>query len=75
MKRSPIVGVMGGGSAAPSDMAAAERPGRLIAEAGWILLTGGRAAGIMEAAARGAARRRPQRDVLLHYDPRGYGNG
>lgn len=51
-----VIGVMGSG--APLD-AAAERTayelGRLIAEAGWVLLTGGRASGVMDAASRGAA--------------------
>ena len=32
----------------------AEELGRLIAESGWILLTGGREAGVMDAASRGA---------------------
>lgn len=53
--RSPIVGVMG-----PGEQAAAEtcqiafQLGREIALAGWILLTGGRNVGVMDAASRGA---------------------
>jgi uncharacterized protein (TIGR00725 family) len=52
--RRPVVGVMGGGSATPEECAIAEAFGRLVAEAGWILLCGGRPTGIMDAAARGA---------------------
>jgi uncharacterized protein (TIGR00725 family) len=50
-----IVGVMGpGGGARGRDLAAARELGTLIAREGWVLVTGGRAAGVMEAAARGA---------------------
>jgi hypothetical protein len=55
MTRPVIVGVMGGGSAGPKDLADAHRLGRLIAEKGWILLNGGRNAGIMAASAKGAS--------------------
>jgi len=55
MKRPVIVGVMGGGSADRKDLDDACALGRLIAENGWILLNGGRDAGIMAASARGAA--------------------
>jgi hypothetical protein len=55
MQRRLIVGVMGGGSASAADCEAAYRLGRLIAEQGWVLLNGGRNAGIMAASARGAA--------------------
>jgi uncharacterized protein (TIGR00725 family) len=55
MTRRPVIGVMGGGEAASAgECAAAETFGRLVAESGWVLLCGGRAVGIMEAAARGA---------------------
>ncbi len=54
MKRELIVGVMGGGAAAPRDIEDAYRLGSLIAREGWILLNGGRNAGIMDASARGA---------------------
>ncbi len=50
-----VVGVMGAG--APLDEAAEEvayRLGRLVAEAGWVLLNGGRDCGVMDASARGA---------------------
>lgn len=51
----PIVGVMGpGGTARDEDVTVAEALGRRIAEAGWTLLTGGRDAGVMAAANRGA---------------------
>lgn len=55
MPRRPVIGVMGaGGGASPRDCALAEALGTEIARRGWILLCGGRAAGIMDAAARGA---------------------
>ena len=51
----PCIAVIGPGDDAPvaatTDAAAV---GRLIAERGWVLLCGGRAAGVMDAAARGA---------------------
>jgi uncharacterized protein (TIGR00725 family) len=49
-----IVGVMGGGEVSAEAAAAAYRLGGLIAREGWVLLNGGRNAGIMEASARGA---------------------
>lgn len=53
--RKLIIGVMGGGKAAsPVDCQIAYRLGELIAREGWLLLNGGRPAGIMEASARGA---------------------
>lgn len=54
MKRPPIVGVMGGGHIQPSDAQSAYHLGRLIALKGWVLLNGGRNAGIMAASAKGA---------------------
>ena len=54
MKRTLIIGVMGGGEASTEDLKAAYQLGRLIAEQGWILLNGGRNAGVMEASAKGA---------------------
>ena len=54
MKKGLIVGVMGGGQASPPDIQAAYELGALIAVQGWILLNGGRNAGIMDASARGA---------------------
>ena len=52
--RRPVVGVMGSGEASPATVDAARRLGRLAAEAGWVVLTGGRPAGVMEAACAGA---------------------
>ena len=53
-----IIGVMGGGESAPeSAIRDAYRLGELIAGAGWVLLCGGRGAGVMDAAARGAQSR------------------
>jgi uncharacterized protein (TIGR00725 family) len=54
MKRSPIIGVMGGGISSRQETEAAYRLGGLIAKEGWILLNGGRRIGIMHASARGA---------------------
>ena len=49
-----IIGVMGGGVCDEDVAAQAARIGTLIAERGWVLLTGGRDAGVMSAASRGA---------------------
>jgi len=54
-KRPFIVGVMGGSQADEAVMRTAYRLGELIAGRGWILLNGGRNAGVMDASARGAA--------------------
>lgn len=43
-----------GGGATEKDLQQATRLGQLIAKKGWILLTGGRDAGVMEAASKGA---------------------
>lgn len=51
----PCIAVIGPGDDAPAAATAdAAAVGRLIAERGWVLLCGGRAAGVMDAAARGA---------------------
>ncbi|GAB4281495.1 MAG: hypothetical protein Kow0067_00940 [Coriobacteriia bacterium] len=51
-----IIGVMGSGRMLSAEAErTAEDLGRLIAENGWVLLTGGRAAGVMDACSRGAA--------------------
>ena len=55
MDKPFIVGVMGGGSATAQATEAAYRLGWSIAAQGWILLNGGRNAGIMEASAKGAS--------------------
>ena len=38
--RRPVIGVMGAGEPEPGTLAAARRLGQLVAEAGWVLLTG-----------------------------------
>jgi uncharacterized protein (TIGR00725 family) len=45
---------MGAGEPAPLTLEAARRLGQLLAEAGWVVLTGGRPTGVMEAASAGA---------------------
>jgi len=50
-----IIGVMGGAVASEQVLANAAEIGRLIAANGWVLLNGGRDAGVMAASARGAA--------------------
>jgi uncharacterized protein (TIGR00725 family) len=45
---------MGAGEASRESLAAARELGRMIAERGWILLTGGRPLGVMAAACAGA---------------------
>ena len=51
----PIVGVMGPGeTATDEDVRLAYELGKLIARQGWILLTGGRNCGVMDAAGQGA---------------------
>jgi uncharacterized protein (TIGR00725 family) len=55
--RTPVIGVMGRGEGASArDEALAEQLGELIARSGWHVLTGGRTAGVMGAASRGAKR-------------------
>jgi uncharacterized protein (TIGR00725 family) len=49
-----IVSVIGGGSCPPEDERVARELGRLLAENGYVLLTGG-LGGVMEAASRGAS--------------------
>jgi uncharacterized protein (TIGR00725 family) len=51
----PIIGVMGpGDGASQTDLKYAYELGKLIAEQHWILLTGGRNSGVMNAASKGA---------------------
>ncbi|MBI3804128.1 MAG: TIGR00725 family protein [Nitrospirae bacterium] len=53
--RKTIIGVMGPGERAhEEDIRNAYALGRLIAQEGWVLLTGGRNSGVMDAANRGA---------------------
>ena len=50
-----MIGVMGPGRGARAeDVRAARELGRLVALEGWVLLTGGRDSGVMDAASRGA---------------------
>lgn len=50
-----IIGVMGpGNNASPKELQLATELGKLIANEGWILLTGGRNVGVMNAASKGA---------------------
>jgi uncharacterized protein (TIGR00725 family) len=50
-----VIGVMGAGRAAtPENIDVAYQLGKSIAENGWVLLTGGRKAGVMDAASQGA---------------------
>lgn len=52
--RKTIIGVMGPGQATPTDLQNAYQLGELIAQKGWVLLTGGRNVGVMDAASIGA---------------------
>lgn len=54
MKRRPVIGVMGGANVSDEVLHTARELGRLIAEQGWVLLNGGRNAGVMAASAAGA---------------------
>ena len=55
--RRSVLGVMGAGeNASEADLRLAEELGELAARAGWAVLTGGRAAGVMDSALRGAGR-------------------
>ncbi len=56
MNRKPIIGVMGGALVSQEVYDMAFELGRLIAQNGWILLNGGRDAGVMRASAKGAKR-------------------
>ena len=49
-----IIGVMGAGIATSQDLKLAYQLGKSIAQNNWVLLTGGRKAGVMDAASRGA---------------------
>jgi uncharacterized protein (TIGR00725 family) len=54
MDRRTCIGVMGGSVADARTAATAERLGRLIAENGWVLVSGGRPTGVMQASVAGA---------------------
>ncbi|GIW54498.1 MAG: hypothetical protein KatS3mg082_0902 [Nitrospiraceae bacterium] len=51
-----MIGVMGPGKASRAQLRSAMALGEEIARNGWVLLTGGRAAGVMDAVNRGAKR-------------------
>jgi uncharacterized protein (TIGR00725 family) len=53
-QRRPVIGVMGASAPGAAALEAAHHLGRLAAQAGWVVLTGGRPAGIMDAACAGA---------------------
>lgn len=53
-RRRPVIGVMGASEPGPRALEAAYRLGELLAGAGWAVLSGGRPAGVMEAACAGA---------------------
>ncbi len=52
--RRPIIGIVGAGEASERSLADARGLGWAVAQRGWIVLTGGRAAGVMAAACAGA---------------------
>lgn len=52
--RRVVIGIMGAGEPGARSLADARRLGRLVAERGWVVLTGGRPAGVMAAACAGA---------------------
>ncbi len=52
--RRTVVGVMGGSVADKQTTAGARELGRLIAENGWVLVSGGRPTGVMQASVTGA---------------------
>jgi uncharacterized protein (TIGR00725 family) len=54
MARRPVIAIIGSGSDLEQPVSNARALGRLIAENGWVLITGGRDAGVMKAANEGA---------------------
>lgn len=52
--RKIVIGVMGGSTADEPTLAGARELGRRIAERGWVLLSGGRSTGVMQASVSGA---------------------
>jgi uncharacterized protein (TIGR00725 family) len=54
MARKPLIAIVGSGDETEPAVANARELGRLIAENGWALVTGGRNAGVMRAANEGA---------------------
>ncbi|HWP40325.1 MAG TPA: hypothetical protein VNL70_05320 [Tepidisphaeraceae bacterium] len=56
MSRNPVIAVVGSGRDDSPAVPVAAQLGRLIAEQGWVLLSGGRNAGVMRAVNEGAKR-------------------
>jgi uncharacterized protein (TIGR00725 family) len=54
LSRRTVIGVMGGSEADPRTVSLARELGRLIAVNGWVLLSGGRPTGVMQASVDGA---------------------
>jgi uncharacterized protein (TIGR00725 family) len=55
MKRAAVIGVMGAGEGARAeDIETAFQLGKSVAESGWVLLSGGRNVGVMDAVNKGA---------------------
>jgi uncharacterized protein (TIGR00725 family) len=52
--RRPVIGIVGASEPSPESYAAALALGRLVAQRGWMVLTGGRPLGVMAAACAGA---------------------
>jgi uncharacterized protein (TIGR00725 family) len=55
ISRKPIIGVMGGADVPEEVASLARQLGRAIAKEGWVVLSGGRDAGVMAAVSRGAS--------------------
>lgn len=54
MSRKPVIAVVGAGHEIEPAISQARELGRMIAEKGWVLISGGRNAGVMKAANEGA---------------------
>ena len=54
MERKPVIAIVGTGLESEPAVSFAHQLGRLIAEQSWILITGGRCAGVMKSANEGA---------------------
>jgi uncharacterized protein (TIGR00725 family) len=52
--RRPVIGVMGAGEPSVASLSRARELGHLLAERGWVVLTGGQPEGVMAAACAGA---------------------
>ena len=54
MSRRPVIAIVGAGAELEPAISNARELGRMIAERGWVLISGGRNAGVMKAANEGA---------------------